>query len=145
MSDLERVLYRSRATGTTDSLLNLAAILSESQRGNDRAKLTGVLAAHRDHYVQVLEGSGGDIDRLLRRLETDPRHRDIVIMDRRPVEARSFGGWAMASARITPEAGSALDRLIESDAAPAEAVVGLLRDALDVSRAPAARPGDQAA
>lgn len=130
MSDLERVLYRSHATGTTDSLVNLAAILSESQRGNDRARLTGVLAAHRDRYVQVLEGSRGEIDRLLRRLEADPRHRDIVIMDRRPVEARSFGDWAMASARITPEAGPELDRLMADDAAPAEAVVRLLSEAL---------------
>lgn len=134
MSDLERVLYRSRATGTTDSLLNLAAILSESQRGNDRARLTGVLAAHRDRYVQILEGSRGEIDRLLRRLETDPRHKDIVIMDRRPVEARSFGDWAMASARITPEAGPELDRLIADDAGPAEAVVRLLSDAMKGSR-----------
>ena len=133
MSDLERVLYRSRATGTTDSLLNLAAILSESQRGNDRARLTGVLAAHRDRYVQVLEGSKGEIDRLLRRLETDPRHRDIVIMDRRPVAARGFGDWAMASARITPEVGSELDRLID-DSASTEAVVALLKTAVKGSR-----------
>ena len=134
MSDLERVLYRSRATGTTESLLNLSAILAESQRGNDRARLTGVLAAHRDCYVQVLEGSKGEIDRLLRRLETDPRHKDIVIMDRRTVEARSFGDWGMASARITPETGPELDRLIADGEAPAEAVVGLLRDALEAAR-----------
>lgn len=134
MSDLERVLYRSRATGTTDSLLNLAAILSESQRGNDRARLTGVLAAHRDRYLQVLEGTAGDIDRLLRRLETDPRHKDIVIMDRRPIAARGFSDWAMASARITPEVGPELDRLIDDDAAATEAIVELLQDAVKASR-----------
>ena len=134
MSDLERVLYRSRATGTTESLLNLAAILSESQRGNDRAGLTGALAAHREHYVQVLEGPRGSLDRLLRRLATDPRHKDVVVLDRRAVETRSFADWSMASATITPEAGPELDRLIADEAAPAEAVVRLLRDALEAAR-----------
>lgn len=137
MSDLERVVYRSQATGSTDSLLNLAAILSESQRGNDRAGLTGVLAAHRNRYVQVLEGRSGDLDRLLRRLETDPRHRDIVIMDRRTVAERSFGDWAMASARITPEAEPELDRLLAETGTSSEAVVRLLSAAMKGSRASA--------
>ena len=44
---LERVVYESTATGTTDSILNLSVILAVSQRNNDRDGLTGALAAHR--------------------------------------------------------------------------------------------------
>jgi hypothetical protein len=53
---LERLLYASRATGRTSSLFNMATILSESQRNNDRHGLTGALAAHEDRYIQVIEG-----------------------------------------------------------------------------------------
>lgn len=103
MARLERILYRSEATGSTGSLMNMATILAESQRNNDRDGLTGALAAHENQYVQVLEGPSDQLDRLLRRLEGDPRHRDLTVLDRSPVERRSFDGWTMAHARITPE------------------------------------------
>lgn len=38
---LERLAYESTATGTTGSLANLAVIVAESQRNNDRDGLTG--------------------------------------------------------------------------------------------------------
>ena len=44
---LERLVYESTATGATDSLANLATILAESERNNDRDGLTGALAAHK--------------------------------------------------------------------------------------------------
>jgi len=101
---LERLVYESRATGSTTSLLNLVAILGESQRNNVRDGVTGVLAAHGDRFIQVLEGSGGALDRLTRRLVEDRRHRDMTILERTPIGERLFDRWVMASARIKPEA-----------------------------------------
>ena len=114
---LERLIYESTATGTTGSLTNLAVILSESQRNNERSGLTGALAAHRDRYIQVIEGQPEVLDGLLRRLESDPRHKDIRLIDREPVESRMFADWTMASARVTPELGRSLDALM-SERAP---------------------------
>ena len=51
---LERLIYESSATGSTGSLLNLAAILGEAQRNNDRDGLTGALAAHEERYIQEI-------------------------------------------------------------------------------------------
>src|SRR5687768_3445399 len=117
---LERLVYESRATGTTESVINLAVLLAESQRNNDGDGLTGALAAHRDRYVQVVEGSAQTLDGLLRRLEGDPRHRDIVIIGREPIDERLFGRWSMAAAKITPEHAAALDDLIDGcDRTPA--------------------------
>lgn len=126
---LERLVYESTATGTTGSIGNLAVLLAESQRNNDRDGLTGALAAHRERYIQVVEGPAQSLDALLRRLENDPRHRDIVVLDREPVETRLFGRWSMAAARITPELGAALDALIDDpDRTPARVVL-ILREA----------------
>ncbi len=127
---LERLVYESRATGSTGSLLNLATILAESQRNNDRDGLTGALAAHEERYVQVVEGQGERLDALLRRLESDPRHRDLKLLDRYPIEARTFAGWSMASPRIEPATGRALTDLMSENAPSAARVVELLRDAL---------------
>jgi hypothetical protein len=128
---LERLVYESKATGTTESIANLVVILAESQRNNDRDGLTGALAAHRERYIQVVEGPAQALDALLRRLESDPRHRDIVLLGREPIPARLFGRWSMASARVTPAHGAALDALVDHDDLTPGRVIRILLDALD--------------
>ena len=129
---LERLVYESTATGTTESILNLATILATSQRNNDRDGLTGALAAHRDRYIQVIEGPAQALDGLLRRREGDPRHRDIVLFGREPITARLFSRWTMASAVITPTQGAALDSLVDHDDLTPERVTRILLDALEI-------------
>lgn len=130
---LERLVYESRATGSTGSLTNLATILAESQRNNDRDGLTGVLAAHGERYIQVIEGPPATLDNLLKRLNGDRRHREVSIIGREPISARRFGNWTMASARITPAQADTLDRLIEAQDATPDRIVDLLRETLDTA------------
>lgn len=135
---LERLVYESTATGATESIGNLAVILAESQRNNDRDGLTGALAAHRNRYIQVVEGSAQALDALLRRLENDPRHRDVTLLDREPISERLFSRWSMANARITPVHGAALDSLVDDDERTPHQVIGILLDAVqkvDAARA----------
>lgn len=127
---LERLVYESVATGSTGSVLNLATILGESQRNNERRGLTGVLAAHAGRYVQAIEGPAEALDTLLRRLVDDPRHRDIHVLDRRPIKDRVFLGWSMASPLISPETTATLDRLMAEPDPSGERIVTLLRQAL---------------
>lgn len=128
---LERLVYESTATGSTAAIGNLAVILAESQRNNDRDGLTGALAAHRDRYFQVVEGSASALDALLRRLENDPRHRDVTLLGRERVPARMFGRWSMTSARITPALGEALDRLVDDNDLTPGRVIRVLMGALN--------------
>lgn len=112
MPTLERIIYESRATGRTSSLLNVATILAESQRNNDRHGLTGALAAHEDRYIQVIEGDPERLDHLMRRIEGDARHSDIQVISRTPIGQRSFAGWSMAQAVIRPDLASALNAVM---------------------------------
>lgn len=127
---LERLIYESTATGSTGSLGNLAVILAESQHNNSRTGLTGALAAHGDRYIQVVEGQPEVLDGLLRRLEDDPRHKDIRLMHREPVEERLFAGRAMASARVTPELETSLDALMSERAPSPSWIVMALHEAV---------------
>jgi hypothetical protein len=99
---LERILYTSRARGDADSLLMQVDILAVSQRNNGRDNLTGALMIHDGRFLQVLEGAGQDLDRLMTRLAGDPRHDEVVVVERAPITERRFSGWAMASVRVTP-------------------------------------------
>ncbi|MEQ7153971.1 BLUF domain-containing protein [Brevundimonas aurifodinae] len=126
MPRLHRVLYESTATGSTDSLLNVATILGQSQRNNSQTNLTGALVAHRGRFIQVIEGPAEAIDALLDRLRVDPRHKDLRVIDRALVEQRSFDSWSMASARVTPEVEPLLDRIVDRlDTSVAETVEAL--------------------
>lgn len=131
MATLQRLIYRSTATGSTGSLLNMATILAESQRNNDRDGLTGALAAHDGMFLQVLEGAPSTLDQLLQRLERDPRHKDIVVIDRSTIEARLFGRWAMASARFSPALTPSLDALMADPTGSPERTQALLLAALE--------------
>ncbi len=129
MARLHRVLYESTATGRTDSLLNVATILGQSQRNNSQRDLTGALAVHRGRFIQVIEGPSDAIDVLMDRLRLDPRHKDLRVIERAPVQQRSFQGWSMASARVTPEVEPLLDCIVDGLETSAERTVEALRAA----------------
>lgn len=125
---LQEIVYRSTATGSTTSLLNMATLLAEAQWNNQRRGLTGALAAHDEVFFQVLEGPADVLDSLLARLSSDPRHKDLQILGRRPIEARRFGDWSMAHARINPAQARSLETLTAEDGASAARIAGLLRE-----------------
>lgn len=109
--------------------MNLATILAESHRNNARDGLTGALAAHQGSYLQVIEGPADVLDNLLRRLESDPRHRHLTLIDREPIDQRLFGDWTMANARITPSLETTLEALVHDPYADPAATVTMLRQA----------------
>jgi len=127
---IDRLVYRSTAAGSTESLTLLAELLGEAQRNNARDGLTGALAAHDGQFLQVLEGTPAALDNLQRRLKQDRRHRDIVVLGRMRAEGRAFEGWSMASARITPALKPELDALMAESAPSIARVVGLMRQAV---------------
>lgn len=132
---LQRLIYRSEATGRTDSLLNVATILGEAQRNNARRGLTGALAAHDGRFLQVIEGDAGTLDILLKHLAADPRHRHIEVLARDDASERRFEGWSMASATVDPETAPALDRLMSETAPCPDAIVDLLKAAIQPAMA----------
>lgn len=137
-SSLERLVYESTATGVTDSLLNLSVLLAQSQRNNDRDSLTGALAAHEGRYIQVLEGAPAALDNLLRRLESDPRHKDLIVLDREAISERMFGRWSMANARVTPELAQRLGVLMAEQRPSPSWLILALRNGLNAPNTPEA-------
>ncbi len=100
MSQLMRVTYVSRSTfkpfGSQSGIEpNVARILSQSRRNNMHRNLVGVLYYGNGCFFQCLEGNAEDIDQLLESLRRDPRHRDLEILSREPIEFLSFMDWNM--------------------------------------------------
>lgn len=143
MPDLQRLIYASRGTfgpsGEGSGIqLEVARILMQSRLNNPRSGLVGALYYGDGCFFQCLEGESAAIDELCARIAKDPRHKDMQVLGRHPIEARSFSVWAM---KFVPNA-SAVEALMARhgrskfdpftfDGAMVAAVLDLLRQGKD--------------
>ena len=77
-------------------IVDPAAILTTSRRNNTRDGITGLLYSDQKRFLQALEGSEDKVEAAFARINGDPRHRGVVVLSRRFIDAREFGDWAMA-------------------------------------------------
>lgn len=100
MSDLVQIVYVSRSTFTSMPAErgiepSVARILVQSRINNAKRGLVGALYFGDGCFFQCLEGRSEDVDRLYATLLQDPRHTDLKVLTRRPIEHTSFETWAM--------------------------------------------------
>jgi hypothetical protein len=74
----------------------LEAILAASRGNNARVGITGLLVAGGRRFLQALEGPDKAVLDTYARIQSDPRHRALVLLSTRIVAERAFGDWAMA-------------------------------------------------
>jgi hypothetical protein len=91
---LFRLIYASRAAESLTPA-DHDQILESSQRNNGKAGVTGILAFGAREFLQCLEGSREAVNATYHRILSDPRHRDLVLIDCRDVDQRWFGEWGM--------------------------------------------------
>ena len=93
------VIYRSR------SLIDEGGeqeILKVAQRNNPDLDVTGVLISNSGWFLQVLEGPGMKVKKLLNKIEADTRHADFYVISKRAIDKRNFKEWSMASVSMDP-------------------------------------------
>jgi hypothetical protein len=100
LSDLVQIVYVSRSTFTTMPAElgiepSVARILAQSRINNSRRGLVGALYFGDGCFFQCLEGRTADVERLYAALLLDPRHTDLKVLTRRPIERTSFATWSM--------------------------------------------------
>ncbi|MDB5422303.1 MAG: hypothetical protein JWR59_2250 [Brevundimonas sp.] len=119
---LERLAYVSHTTEPVESLLAVSDILEQSVRNNRGNNITGALAFTSSRFAQVLEGSHGSLDVLLLKLSMDPRHHNMIIVDRVPIQHRLYNDWAMITPTFTPQGRVRLAAVL-ADETPSMAVL----------------------
>lgn len=91
---LHSVVYSSTATqpfGPND----LQQLLQNSRRNNSRADLTGMLLYRGGRFIQILEGPEPSVQNLINSIRRDPRHTNMRILLREPIDERNFADWTM--------------------------------------------------
>jgi hypothetical protein len=105
MKKLLQIIYISRSTFESAEMLNkiepnVARILAKSRVNNRKNGLVGVLYFGDGVFFQCLEGNEDTVNTLLKKLELDPRHKDLKIISRKYIDKLSFGDWAMKFAPL---------------------------------------------
>jgi hypothetical protein len=99
MSDLYRLVYysHSRLPASTEAMADsVDSILDAACRNNPRLGVTGALMFNRGCFAQVLEGTRESVARTFERIQQDPRHGDVSLLEFAPAKARAFENWSMA-------------------------------------------------
>ena len=115
MTDLIQLVYASRATfsGSKEGVLvepEVARILTQSRRNNRPQRIGGVLVFADGCFFQCLEGDAAVVEPLYEHLHGDPRHDDVKLLLKRPVDRRLFRLWAMKYITVDKAVRSVLKR-----------------------------------
>ncbi len=133
--NLFRILYCSRnLTELTPGLeaLSLGQILHTARSNNARRQVTGALLYSSGYFAQVLEGPMTQVEQVFEKIQRDPRHSDVTVLECSEIGLRDFPEWSMARVEPVTEAqaevtGAALQDAIDSPAATSSQVLELLR------------------
>jgi hypothetical protein len=92
---LDTFVYCSRAAEGVDDA-EVDRIIELSQRSNVARDITGVLVFGSGVFFQWIEGPPAQVEKLIASLHGDPRHYDIVTLDRSVEKrARLYPNWEM--------------------------------------------------
>ena len=90
---ISQYLYISTAPSLSRDEVN--SILESSARNNPANNITGLLLYNGRNFLQLLEGEEADLVSLMVKIEHDPRHTGISMLDSKTAERRACPDWAM--------------------------------------------------
>ena len=63
---------------------------------NARLRVRGALLITSHHIAQILEGPEEQVDLLMAEARREPRHEDITVIERKPIDGYRFSDWCFA-------------------------------------------------
>ena len=92
-----RLSYRSRDRIPPERRrAELGELFSQARSNNKRKGISGALLVSDDWFVQTLEGEEDAVRGLFARIESDPRHDGVELLEAHVVGERVFQRWSMA-------------------------------------------------
>lgn len=117
---MRRIRYVSELDGslTPEDVEEIARV---SEANNARDGITGMLMASGRLFFQLVEGPDEAVDALYRRILSDRRHRNVMVLgDERGDLTRQCPDWAMKKVDLSPDAAvrsEPLKAILEASAA----------------------------
>ena len=99
MPDLIHLVYTSLATHPME-YQDFLDLLIQSREKNHRLGVTGMLLYQKETFLQVLEGRKTVVEELFRRIVLDPRHTNVTLLVKHPIDVREYTNWDMKFTNI---------------------------------------------
>jgi len=116
---LRQYVYVSTANGHGPDVIK--SILESCLRNNAARGITGLLLYNGRNFLQVLEGDVEDLSWLMRRIDSDPRHAGISIIEDVAAKSRAFPDWEMRHIKLVEnidERRASLEQVLPLDLEP---------------------------
>ena len=81
----------------------LLEILAISRKNNQAKNITGMLIYGEGTFIQVIEGNDGDLENLYKKIELDPRHKNLIKLTEGTLKKRNFSDWSMGFKSVNAE------------------------------------------
>jgi hypothetical protein len=121
---INQIVYISQAVRKMSGD-ELRDILKIAQTNNGAIDVTGSLFYNGGWFLQVLEGPAATLDKLYRKIEKDPRHKNSRILYNEPAKFRTFSRWTMNMTNLDDRQSDKYDQLLEViDAAKTDRKIG---------------------
>ena len=121
---INQLVYISQATRKM-SPEDLSAIQEKAKTNNGPIDVTGSLFYNGGWFLQVLEGPASTLDKLYKKIELDPRHKNSRVLYNEPANFRTFPRWSMNMTNLNDRQADKYDQLVEVlEAAQANRKVG---------------------
>ena len=98
--DLLHISYVSTLSQDTP-LAELAHDVERFRSKNLRLGITGCIAFEGSRIMQILEGPREAVEDMFETILRDPRHSDVIQVERKPIDRVSFGHWGMVRRPVT--------------------------------------------
>ncbi len=87
----------------------LKAMLKKARDNNEKLSITGMLLYRDGFFMQALEGDEEKIETLFNTIAKDIRHRDVLLVYKKPITERSFEKWTMGFNKVDSKTLECLD------------------------------------
>lgn len=99
---MHRIIYLSSGVRIfTDEEIN--ELLNVSRSNNQKSGLTGLLLYSEGNFMQILEGDKDAVDMTYKKIQHDPRHRNIILIANESINKLSFSEWKMGYSIVDGE------------------------------------------
>lgn len=95
---LNRIIYISNVTDYNVQIFS--DIVVKSIENNVTHELTGMLLKLEDKWIQVLEGTNENLNKIFAKIINDNRHFEVRILGFEQIDNRSFQDWSMKGIEV---------------------------------------------
>ncbi|MEM8867158.1 MAG: BLUF domain-containing protein [Verrucomicrobiota bacterium] len=74
---------------------DLEELLRKTQIKNKERGITGIILYVEGNIIQIIEGEKTVVKALFTKIESDPRHRHVILMAKQPISKRDFPMFSM--------------------------------------------------